>query len=242
MKAQAVLFDAIMFMLLSSVSVAIIFSFISTYGQQETAVLQSANILNYIQSIIKVSYFIDASTLYKTNITYGPDKADNILIPLDCSTLSNFYGVSVAQLLKKDLSDGAFNNLFGSSPAPGKKALRCLMYQVMQPFTTAGYDYHVDIVNLSQVSPPFIQYPYIPPSLPSVGYAPDMPQYDCGQASDFTCYNVSQTLNSTSIMTVGTPFFITPAGQNTSIEYVINLCVWKQQNPINNDCKINLIS
>ena len=239
MKAQAVLFDAIMFMLLSSVSVAIIFSFLSTYGQQENAVLQSANILNYVQSIMKISYFIDASTLYNTNIAYG-------VVPLNCSDLQNFYGVSVAQLLKKDLSDGIFDNMFGSSPAPGKKALRCLMYQIMQPFSQAGYDYHVDIINYSAVSPsntyPHFSSPLIasPPfTNASVGFAPDLPQYACGQAPDFTCYTVSQTLNSTSIMTVGTPFFVTPAGQNTSTEYVLNLCVWKQQGPSNSICAIS---
>ena len=242
MKGQAVLFDAIMFMLLSSVSVAIIFSFLSTYGQQETAVLQSANILNYIQSIVKVSYFIDASTLYNVTGHYGSSG-----VSLNCSYLQNFYGVSVAQLLKKDLSDGQFNNMFGnSSPAPGKEALRCLMFQVMQPFVSAGYDYHMDIINYSLVQSGSLNniYPSLNPSngntidYPffttfSVGYAPDLT--DCGQATDFNCYNVTQTLNSTSIMTVGTPFFVTSSNGNTS-EFVINLCVWKQQYRSSSTC------
>jgi hypothetical protein len=247
MKAQAVLFYSIMFMLLSAVSVAIIFSFLSTYGQQETAVLQSANTLNYVQSIMKVAYFIDASTLYNVNIDYGNG------IPLNCTYLQNFQGVTVAQLLKKDLSDysikgisGAFDNMFGNSPAPGKKALRCLMYEVMQPFVDAGYDYHVDIYNLSMLSLT-TPYPFFTPndsavgSYPftnySVGFAPDLPQYSCGQDPNFNCYNVTKTLNSTSIMTVGTPFFVTDPSGNSS-EFVVNLCVWKQQYPISSNCNI----
>jgi len=248
MKAQAVLFDAIMFMLLSAVSVGIIFSFLSTYGRQETAVLQSANILNYVQGIMKTSYFIDASTLYNTNITYKGGEV------LNCSDLQNFYGVSVAQLLKKDLSDGVFDNMYGNSPAPGKKALRCLMYEVMQPFSQAGYDYHVDIINYSAVSSAspssYNQYPYFETKNGSesyltnfsVGFAPDLPQYDCGQAPDFTCYNVTQTLNSSSIMTIGTPFFVTPAGSDNSIEYAVNLCVWKQQGPSSPKCSTSHLS
>ncbi|MCX6767548.1 MAG: hypothetical protein NTY90_02340 [Candidatus Micrarchaeota archaeon] len=144
-KGQAALFDGIMFLLITTMSVGMMYSAMVTYGESQDRVMRSAHVINYMQSIMKSIYFMDASTLGGVHVP-APQAAN-----LDCRNLSKWKGtISVADLVKKDLADPTANSLddkFGSADAPGKTALWCLMSEVMKPFTQAGYKYAAEVLD-----------------------------------------------------------------------------------------------
>lgn len=163
-RGQAAIFDGIMFLLITSFSCALIFSFIQTYGQSEDNAMRSAYELNFLQSVLKTIYYLDAETLaeissdglqvYKTN----PDIDDD---SKGCKALSKYKGrFSVIDLFKRDLADNPKDPLYepllndrfdGTTPGkgpfvPGRTGMRCAMKELMKPITFAGYDYFVEVV------------------------------------------------------------------------------------------------
>ncbi len=162
LKAQAAVFDGIMFLLLVSFSAALVYSFVSLYGTAEDTALRSSYELNYLQSVVKSVYFINVGTLdkveseditaYKSNVPPGQSLDDDTSTPdvTGCAALANYPGtLSVIDLVKKDLSDGAvytFDDTFGTSvPMPGKMALRCAAKELLKPLAYASYSYFIEL-------------------------------------------------------------------------------------------------
>ncbi|VVB67750.1 Uncharacterised protein [Candidatus Norongarragalina meridionalis] len=149
-RAQAAVFDGIMFLLLVSLSCTFVFVTVASYGQQEDQVMRSAYMLNYMQSVMKSVYFIDASTI--SNI-----KPDATLYPnLDCLKTKDYPGtVSVSDLVKRDVGDPAqthplgpaLDDKFGTADSPGKTALRCSLEELMKPLSLSGYKYFSEFLD-----------------------------------------------------------------------------------------------
>ena len=62
-RGQASLFDGITFLLLATLASTLMFVQSNSYGVEESKVLRSAYVLNYMQSVVKAMYYLDASTL-----------------------------------------------------------------------------------------------------------------------------------------------------------------------------------
>jgi hypothetical protein len=62
-KGQAAIFDGIMFLLLASISVTMVFSSLGSYGVAQDDVLRSSYQIAYIESVTKALYYLDAPTL-----------------------------------------------------------------------------------------------------------------------------------------------------------------------------------
>lgn len=126
-RSQAAITDAIILLLVASFSSALIFSFVGSWGSDHDAVLRSAYVLNYMQSVSKSMYYIDASTLqnvgsnglyvYKYALKEAGDKIefDTLNSPTEydldnrdkgCPYLAGYPGtLRVTDLLKRDLAD-----------------------------------------------------------------------------------------------------------------------------------------
>ncbi|MFH1056205.1 MAG: hypothetical protein V1717_00155 [Candidatus Micrarchaeota archaeon] len=160
-RSQAAISDAIILLLVTSFSAALIFNFIGTWGNDQDSVLRSSYVLNYMQSVSKAAYHVDASTLQ--NI--GPGGID-VYSDLDCSQLKDYPGtLRVTDLLKRDLGDSnpgsglpgesvlpKLDDKFGldenAAVVPGKTAMRCAMKELMKPFAFAGYTYYFEVLSL----------------------------------------------------------------------------------------------
>ncbi|GEM_PF-1044603 len=163
-RAQAAIFDGITLLLLASISSALIFSFVGTYGAQQDRVLRSAYILNYMQSVVKASYYVDASTLsFVNNVEYGLDargieRKNNLEIYLDlaesktgCKALEKYSGsFSVSELLKRDLAENIpkLDDQFDTTDALGITAYKCAVKELMKPFWYSGFYYGFDVIDL----------------------------------------------------------------------------------------------
>lgn len=156
-KGQPALFDGIAFLLICSFTSSIVYVAVSNYGDQENQAMNSAHALNYMQTVMKSMYYIDASQLSRVNDVkaYPPDSngvshIDPVYVDLKCRQLSQYSGeVSVADLLKNDLNDPNEVNLddmYGNAPSPGLTAMRCTMKELMKPFVLAGYDYMMEVL------------------------------------------------------------------------------------------------
>lgn len=161
MKGQAALFDGILFLLLVMFSVGMVYSYLSTYGVAHERTLRASHEVNYMQSIVKALYSVDASTLKNVpKWEANPAVVNPAYADLDCNKTAPYVGrFSVAELLKKDLSDFSgsadadstcggpsyLDDKFGSSDAPGTTALRCALKEFMKPFTFAGMDYLAEV-------------------------------------------------------------------------------------------------
>ena len=226
-RAQAALFDGIMFLLIASMSAGIMYSFMASYGESQDRVMRSSHVLNYMQSTMKSIYSIDSSTLKDV-----PPVTMNGLTVADCSILSNWQGtITVADLLKKDLSDpveagagarasGKLDNKYGTAEAGGKTALWCLLNEVMKPFTQAGYRYIAEVLNanLEQTYPSMAQ-TVITNSL----FVQNNPAiFPKGQ---LLCEAASESFKE--LLTVSSPFriLVEDNGPQT-ITYTIRVCVW----------------
>lgn len=160
-RSQASLFDGLTFLMIVSFSMALVFTYLNSYGNYEDASLRSAHTLNYMQAIMKSFYYIDLATL--TNVTSeGATAGPYGDLTGNCSKLLRWRGTfSVAEMLKKDLADEnhsgyttpCFDDHFGYAEqcgsgafAPGKLAMRCAMKEMMKPFSYAGYGYLVDLI------------------------------------------------------------------------------------------------
>lgn len=163
-RAQAAIFDGITLLLLASISAALIFSFVGTYGTQQDRVLRSAYILNYMQSVVKASYYVDASTLSKvdnretTVNRYGSPATTQLEIYQDladpgsgCKELGKYLGsFSVSELLKRDLAEKTpvLNDAFDGTQALGITAYKCSVKELMKPFWYAGFYYGFDVIDM----------------------------------------------------------------------------------------------
>jgi len=242
-RAQAALFDGIMFLLISSMSAAMMYSFMVTYGDSQDRVMRSSHVLNYMQSTMKSIYSVDVSTLENVPVIKAPDGKAAAL----CGDLGKWQGaITVGDLLKKDLSDpyqscgtpaatptagdfcgiydsGKLDDKYGNAYTPGKTALWCLLDEVMKPFTQAGYKYLAEVLNGNQ----FQTYPsnaeyVITNSL--VVQANEGKSFARGQR---LCEAVSE--NYKDVLTVSAPFRILiedDTGVPQTIQYVLRVCIW----------------
>ena len=226
MRGQAAIFDGIMFLMLVSFSMAMVFTFLNTYGTAQDNVIRSSHTLNYMQSAMKSIYFIDASTLAKVDETprtcdrgdcqdeervYGGD--------MNCTQLEN-WRVTVGDVVKKDLVDGRMDDLFGKegAEAPGKTALRCLFREVMKPFRQAGYNYFVEVLDPQNIRP--IQAwqgettaaRYDETRARSAYPAPWVTDTGIGYDGVYSCDD--PRINATALLAVSTPFRVQPPGKD----------------------------
>ncbi|MBI2444980.1 hypothetical protein HYV43_01175 [Candidatus Micrarchaeota archaeon] len=162
-RGQAAIFDGVNLLLLAAISSALIFSFVTTYGTQQDRVLRSAYILNYMQSVVKASYYIDASTLRNIdNRESTVNRAGNpATTPLEiyrdladpvsgCKGLEKYSGsFSVTELLKRDLAefDAKLDDEFDGTKAAGITAYKCAVKELMKPFWYAGFYYGFDVID-----------------------------------------------------------------------------------------------
>jgi hypothetical protein len=182
-RAQASLFDGITFLMLVMASVVMLFVSLSSYGQLQNTMVNQAHIQNYMLDAFKSIYYIDASTLSgvtcKDEPYYcrNPDACSSDVrnnVPgypncnMGCDQLKNWTGITVAELIKKDMRDFDVSNptatglddMYGSSPAPGKLAARCAFMKILEPFSTAGYSYLVQFQKVNGQQP--IMVPEVP--------------------------------------------------------------------------------
>jgi len=205
-RGQAAIFDGIMFLLFTSISVALVFVFLNGYGISQDDAMRSSYVLAYIQDVSKVLFFVDVSTLRDAansstpalnaeaiyldpgaGITTACSPSNGVGCPYwdlsygnaddQCSVLNQYFYTTVADLVKRDLSDSDVNttviipgsggntgvdpsglvkldNYFGVASgvgtpprAHGKTALRCALKELLKPIQLAGYYYFVEIVN-----------------------------------------------------------------------------------------------
>ncbi len=128
-KSQAAITDAIILLLVATFACTLIFSFVGNWGNDHDAVLRSAYTLNYMQSVSKSMYYIDASTLQRiesdgldvyayplvdsgNGIAFDKSgdpqyAAYNLASPdAGCPSLAKYSGtLRVTDLLKRDLAD-----------------------------------------------------------------------------------------------------------------------------------------
>jgi hypothetical protein len=157
-SAQASLFDGITFLTLVMASIAIIFVSLSGYGAAQNSVINRAHLTSYLQNSFKAAYYVEAATLSAVACNDEPYYCDSESdcraggnCVMGCDRLQTWTGVSVAELLKRDMRDydplvqgSGLDDKFGLSAAPGKLAARCAFKEIFQPFSTAGYSYMVD--------------------------------------------------------------------------------------------------
>ncbi len=165
-KGQAAIYDGITFLLLVSFSSSLVYVFVATYGQTEDSALKAGYQLNYLQSVTKTFYYLDASALQHVDAT---EPSANELITIQvyanppslsgdkgCSALAP-YKYSLADLLKRDLADPEtqtpgelvplLDDKFGPIEALGRQGARCAMKELMKPLVYSGYEYAVDVIN-----------------------------------------------------------------------------------------------
>ncbi len=225
LRAQAAIFDGIMFLLLVSFSVGMMFMFLSDYGIAQSRALRSSHLLNYAQSIGKTLYSIDVSSLKSSNLGAG--------FPVNCDVLAKFKSNTVADLLKRDISDGKFDNRFGQSDepnAPGKIALRCALFELMKPIVGSGFDYHAEVLD-GDVAPRFSPFPieqdevepFLVTNLPR-----DDPNYLV--ALNKGCDSISANLKSKQLLAISTPFRVFDQ-QGVNHDHQLRICMWPSERP-----------
>lgn len=119
-KGQAAITDAIILLLISTFASSLIFAFVGNWGNDHDAVLRSSYVLNYMQSVSKTMYYVDASQLsgigadgldiYKTALMPDGSHSDvpgyDLNSSYGCRLLAAYPGtLRVTDLLKRDLSD-----------------------------------------------------------------------------------------------------------------------------------------
>ncbi|MFA6048850.1 MAG: hypothetical protein WC792_02810 [Candidatus Micrarchaeia archaeon] len=147
-RGQAAIFDGITFLLLASFSASMVFFFLSTYGNSQERTLGNAHVLNFMLASFKAVYSVEASALYKVHLP--EDGAKDCLTSTSCAcyALKEWRGVSVSDVLKKDLRDGGLNDSYGMAQSPGLTALRCGTASVFKEFSDAGYSYFIEVENV----------------------------------------------------------------------------------------------
>jgi len=138
--------------------IAIIFVSLSGYGSMQNTIINRAHMTNYLQNSFKTIYYVETATLASVTCNDEPyycnsesacrSSGDCVM---GCDELSSWTGLSVAELIKRDMRDYSsasagtgLDDTFGLSRAPGKLAARCAFKEIFQSFSTAGYSYMVD--------------------------------------------------------------------------------------------------
>lgn len=158
-KAQAAIFDGIMFLLFASTSVALVFVFLNGYGIAQDEAMRSSYLLAYLQDAAKSLFYIDVRTL-------GDVARDDEVVWFDpnsgvtppsllagrpvctssngagcpywdllhgdedskCEILKTYFSTTIADLVKKDLSDSDFERsvTLGTTTGSDTSAAVCL--------------------------------------------------------------------------------------------------------------------
>ncbi|MFH0835599.1 MAG: hypothetical protein V1834_00360 [Candidatus Micrarchaeota archaeon] len=151
---------------------------------------------------------------------------------MDCDNLKLYpRGITVADLLKKDLADNQLDNKFGTvAIAPGRLALRCALKELMQPISYAGFKYLAEVrsaedpsVGISVINPSF--------AVTNSVYLRNQPWF----TSTSTCSDIQANLE-LNLFAVSTPFAVTveeyDAATNTHTsllkDFVLTICVWAE--------------
>ena len=226
-KAQAAVFDGIMFLLLVSFSVGMMFMFLSDYGNSQAKILRSSHLLNYAQSIGKTLYALDVAQLKSTEF---PESIDGNL-PVKCTALERFRGNTVADLLKRDVSDRKFDNKFGESDianAPGKLALRCALTEIMKPVVGSGFDYYAEVLD-DDASPRFSPFP-LSSTDPEQILVTNLPTNDViySHAVANGCDGISTNLKSKQLLAIATPFRVFDES-GTKHDHQLRICMWPSE-------------
>ena len=148
-RGQAAITDSLILLLVSIFSSVLIFNFVGEWGQDQDQVLRSAYVLNYMQSVSKALYYVDASTLtkigsdgikvYKYALKQDGTFDEGNSAPVydlgsrdyGCAQLANYPGtLRVTDLMKRDLADSdpevgekpKLDDKFGKDEPPGTAA------------------------------------------------------------------------------------------------------------------------
>ncbi|MFH0971247.1 MAG: hypothetical protein V1835_01640 [Candidatus Micrarchaeota archaeon] len=245
-RAQASFFDGIMFMLIVVFSVSLVFVNLNTYAVAQDKVMRTAYLSNYLQSVAKVAYFLDVSTLkdvrgYCADAEFSKGagsfycrEANGVNLGtkynMDCDSLKEYKGhISVADLVKKDIDpsddSGYFDDKFGDSRQMGRTALRCAMKEIMKPFSFSGYRYITEVAEAS-TSSDNVRYAadekYASDFMFTNTFQNSAPAYP--YRNDFGCEKV----NSDQLLVIRTPFKILMMedGQFQAEPYVLRTCLW----------------
>ncbi len=226
-RGQAAIFDGIMFLLLVSLSVAMMFAFLSDYGNNQMKILRSSHLLNYVQGIGKTIYSLDASMLAETDLQGG-----GRTVALNCNELEKFRSNSVADLLKRDVSDRKLNNKFGESDsgnAPGKLALRCALFELMKPVVGSGFDYHAEILD-GDASPRFTPFPLLAGDDPEPLLVTNLDASDSiyREALVNGCDSISRALQAKQLLAISTPFRVFDEN-GVSHDHQLRICMWPSE-------------
>lgn len=240
-RGQAAIFDGIMFLLLVSFSVAMMFSFLSDYGNAQSRMLRSSHSLNYVQGIGKTLYSLDVSTLANTELP----AVSGAPAPLQCMELEKFSSNSVADLLKRDVSDGRFDNKFGESTganAPGRLALRCALFELMKPVVQSGFDYNAEILDGSSNFRPFQIHPQDPEQYLITNLEENDEIYQAalrgadGNGNGNGCGSISGVLKGKQLLAIATPFRVfDESGEALDSalrrDHQLRICMWPSEQP-----------
>lgn len=250
-RGQAAIFDGIMFLMLVSISVALMFNFVGAYGQAQNKVLRSSHLLNYVHSIGKSLYFVDVSTVASVDLNNpnGAIPAKSLgqgVSELDptytCEKLAGYKSNSVAELMKRDLSDGFFDNKYGNDEdqgnTPGRLALRCAAAELMKPITSAGFDFNIDLLppgGNGNGRPPTSIRPIDPDdkAVSNVNDVPELSQFLLGDAPT-GCDGIASKLRGKQLLAVTFPFSVFNENDDAEIradklQYTVRICVWPSE-------------
>lgn len=243
-KGQAALFDGILFLVIVMFSVSMLYAFLTSYGTAQERTLRSSHELNFLQTVVKAIYSVDVSTLGGVPKWEGsPSEVINpAYADLDCNKTKEFKGrFSIAELLKKDLSDFSGTNCggdqacqslsklddkFGTSDAPGTTALRCALKEYMKPFTYAGMEYMMEVY--TQDGP--LRVPIMPKDGTGVDMAAISNHPPGAEPKIQSCDDAAQVYSD--LLAVRTPFRIRGdigvLGTPKTYTYTLRLCVWRK--------------
>ena len=244
-RAQAAVFDGIMFLLLVSLSCTFVFVFVSSYGQQEDQVMRSAYLLNYMQSVMKAVYFIDASQV--SGIRVVGDAEAELYPSLDCAITKDYPGtVSVSDLVKRDIGDPAqthpqgpaLDDKFGSAMSPGRTALRCTLKELMKPLALSGYKYFAEFLDQRLPTPESpsgkaVEQPDVRITNSVLFAELAKPRFENNQlVQDSGCELVKNA--GANLLSVASPFRVIDylGGGESSNRYIFRICVWQSNETV----------
>jgi hypothetical protein len=235
-RGQAALYDAIFFLLLVTAACTMVYVFVGSYGASEDQVIRSAHTMNFMQSIMKAVYFIDAQAVSKVSseqsgVLEGEKVYPGLDAPKGCNILAKWPAtLSVADLLKKDLSDPdptdvKMDDLFGGAQAPGRLAMRCMMKEIMKPFSYAGYYYLADVVKLKEVD--------VVLPVPNGFKVTNYDAHNLESRQSFSCEDAKTEAGlSARLLAVSTPFRVMVwdnEGNADERPYALRICIWPRQ-------------
>ena len=126
-RGQAAIFDAIMFLLFVSSSIALMYHFFTAYGVAQDKTMRSAYMLAYAQDVGKALYYTHASQLASVALPSGQTNTERRQFDSEATLPAAQGGPGLAY---------PAGGLCASSGAPG-----CPYYDLGEPTTTAGNDW-----------------------------------------------------------------------------------------------------